>query len=81
MVSILERFRWRQQFRQERKSVLLHLDSLHGYVCSWCGCKFPKINVPNEVSLFEKIRLSRVHQEKQFAAHVCLERPPESPAN
>jgi hypothetical protein len=77
MASILERFRQRR-FRPERKLVLLHQDSLHGYVCSWCGCKFPKINVLNDVSLFEQIRLSKVHQEKQFAAHVCLERPPDT---
>ena len=78
MASILERFRWRQRFKHVRKSVLLHQDSLHGYVCSWCGCKFPKLNAPNDVSLFEKLRLSRVHQEKQFATHVCLERPPDT---
>jgi hypothetical protein len=58
--------------------VLLHQDLLHGYVCSWCGCKFPKIDIPNDVSLFEQIRLAKVHQEAQFAAHVCLECPPET---
>ena len=39
---------------------------------------FQKVTIPNDVSLFEQIRLAKVHQEAQFAAHVCLEYPPET---
>jgi hypothetical protein len=57
----------------------LHLiDSFHGYACSWCGCRFPESRPPQGHSAIENSHLAKLHREKQFAAHICCERPTRS---
>ena len=60
---------------QQRKLVPMHQEPFHGYACSWCGCRFPKTDIPADVSLLETLRVSKVQREKRFVAHVCSECP------
>jgi len=62
----------RRKARQEQRELVV-LDSLHGYECSWCGCRFAETGAPNGVSLFEKRHLAKVLREKKFLEHVCSE--------
>jgi hypothetical protein len=58
---------------QHEQRELIHLDSFHGYECSWCGCRFPESANSEGVSLFEKRHLAKVLRDKEFAEHVCSE--------
>src|SRR6202043_2268785 len=58
---------------QHRK--LLLIDSFHGYGCNWCGCRFPETRAVDARTASETLRLRKAQREKQFANHICSERP------
>jgi hypothetical protein len=60
--------------RQRRKLVLIHQGSFHNYACSWCGCRFGRTKIPDGISLFEILLVSKLQREKQFADHLCSDR-------
>jgi hypothetical protein len=62
----------RHKARQEQRELVV-LDSLHGYECSWCGCRFAETAAPSNVSLFEKRHAAKVLREKKFLEHICSE--------
>jgi hypothetical protein len=62
------------QLRPKREQREL-LNSLHGYECSWCACRFPESAIRDGVTLFEKRHLAKVQRDLEFSEHVCSDAP------
>jgi hypothetical protein len=58
---------------EQRKLLLIHQGSFHGYACSVCGNRFLETSAPDGMSLFQMLGFYSEQREKQFTAHVCRE--------
>lgn len=59
----------------ERKLILVREDRFHSYACSWCGCRFPEIDISIRATLVQTPLLLEAQRETRFAEHVCSDRP------
>lgn len=58
-----------------RRLVTITEKPIHGYTCSWCGCRFPETDVPTRATLGEDLLHFEAAREKRFTEHVCSDRP------
>ena len=58
-----------------RKLVRIKTENFEGYGCSECPWAFNPAGALVGESLEEMTRLSEVQRDKEFAVHVCIERP------